>query len=66
MHEHCLTPPTQHGEPQTEQESFKHSLPGVHTGGKDGGNEGGKDGGNDGAGALGVTAAEAAEVALTP
>lgn len=63
MHEHCLTPPIQHGEPQTEQESFKHSLPGVHTGVKEGG---GKEGGNEGAGAVGVTAAEAAEVALTP
>ena len=27
-----MAPPTQHGEPQAEQASFKHILPGVHTG----------------------------------
>ncbi len=50
-------PLIQHAPPQAEQASFRQVIVGVQPP---------KDGGKDGGGAVGVTAAEAAEVALTP
>jgi len=51
--------------PHTPQASLIHCCCGVHVGGNPG-NEGPKDGGNDGAGAVGVTALDGTDVALTP
>ena len=63
MQEHCGAPLTQHGEPQAEHASSRHSAPGTQTagGGGPGGGGSGVGGGGGGAGAVGVTELEAAD-----